>query len=164
MKSKLQLFSIILTSIFLAGCSTTGGHVVSGMYNSPHDNFAVPLPKLGMGTKVQEQSFENSGYVSFHDDFGSLRSIEYSRLPANAVIDYRHLIHRVVLPDIQSRFPGSTMLYEKPLNQGGQKEYFFVLQVPGGSPLVDMKANKALDSTRGYLYFLNSSHKCNFNH
>jgi len=140
----------------IAGCAGTRGHITSGIYTSPHDNFTVPLPNMGPGARVQEKKFENSGFVSFHDDFGTLQRIDYSRLPANATVVYHDLIHNVVLPDMQARFPGSKILHEELLNINGQKEYFFVLKIPEGSPLIDLKTGKGMDSTRGYLYFISA--------
>lgn len=158
MKSIFSLFWTLIFITTIAGCAGTGGHVTSGLYISPHDNFTVALPKMGPGARVQEKSFETSGFVSFHDDFGTLQRIDYSRLPVNATVVYRDLIHNVVLPDMQSRFPGSKLLHEEPLNTDGQEEYFFVLKIPEGSPLVDLKTGKGMDSTRGYLYFISGGY------
>ncbi|MBL4700287.1 MAG: hypothetical protein JKX85_03430 [Phycisphaeraceae bacterium] len=147
------IFIMLMGVLLISGCASTGGHVASGIYTSPHGNFTVPLPKMGLGARVQEKKFETSGFVSFHDDFGTLKRIDYSALPANANVVYRDLIHNVVLPDMQSRFPGSKLLHEEAINNPEKQGYFFVLKIPQGSPLVDMKTGKGMDSTRGYLYF-----------
>lgn len=158
MKPKFELFGMLISIIVIAGCAGAGGRVTSGIYTSPHDNFTVPIPNMGLGARIQDEKFESSGYVSFHDDLGTLQRIDYSLLPANATVVYRDLIHNVVLPDMQARFPGSKMLHEELLSTNGQEEYFFVLEIPEGSPLVDMKTGKGMDSTRGYLYFISSGY------
>lgn len=158
MTTKFKLLGVLISIIVIAGCAGTGGHVASGTYTSPHNNFTVPLPKMGPGARVQEEKFETSGFVSFHDDFGTLQRIDYSLLPANATVVYRDLIHNVVLPDMHARFPGSKLLHEELLSTNEQKEYFFVLKIPEGSPLVDVKTGKGMDSTRGYLYFISTGY------
>jgi len=148
------IFIILMGVLLVSGCASTGSHVASGIYTSPHANFTVPLPKMGPGARVQEKKFETSGFVSFHDDFGTLKRIDYSALPADANVVYRDLIHNVVLPDMQSRFPESKLLHEETISNPKNKGYFFVLTIPQGSTLVDMKTGKRMDSTRGYLYFI----------
>ncbi|HIF63363.1 MAG TPA: hypothetical protein EYG16_08925 [Deltaproteobacteria bacterium] len=158
MKPVLTLIGLVIGSLVVAGCATTQSQVANGLYTSPHENFTVPVPNMGLGLRIQDQTFETSGFVSFHDDFGELRRIDYSPLPANATVVYRDLIQNVVLPDMQSRFPGTKMLHEELLNTDEREEYFFVFEIPGGSPLVDMKTETRMNSTRGYLYFMSGGY------
>lgn len=154
---------IIGLFVFISGgfVAVEGGQ--NGTYISPHGNFTVPYPQMGAGMRVQKQSFESSGFVSFHDDFGSLKSIEYSLLPASAApmfataekkdATYAGLVKNVVLPEMQANFPNTEMLYQESVDIDGSRGYFFVLNMPESSTLVDVKTGKRMDSTRGFLYF-----------
>ena len=59
--------------VVFAGCAGTRGKVSNGTYTSPLDNFAVPLPSMGLGSTIQDANDEQGGMVL---GFRNLRLIE----------------------------------------------------------------------------------------
>jgi hypothetical protein len=149
--------------VLISGCVVAVEGKQNGNYISPHGNFTVPYPQMGAGMRVQKQSFESSGFVSFHDDFGNLISIEYSLLPPSAGAmfataektdaTYAGLVKNVALPEMRAQAPNTEMLYQESVDIDGGRGYFFVLDMPESSTLVDLKTGKRMDSTRGFMYF-----------
>jgi len=137
---------------------------MEGRYLSPIDNFSVPVPK-GIGQRLQDENDKNGGSVSFHDDFGSLRSIFYIRLsPATLKIQNDSEKQRAnlksFLGDYAMRWlirpisPDASILHEGHLNMGNDNAYFALISIPSGSTLFDAKADKRHDTKRGVLIFV----------
>src|SRR5262245_3611196 len=84
----LRLLTAVCLSI-AAGCQSTTGQVSGGRYTAPEELFSLPVPRLGPGLDVEDGISTNpdnglrSGFVSFHDDFGNVRSITYEEAPAD---------------------------------------------------------------------------------
>ena len=124
--------------------TSTRGEVSNGRYTSPLRNFSLPLPALGLGSKVQDGNDDDGGAVSFHDDFGNLKRIDYLRLPPDFTsvqadpvkrdAAYRGFLHDFLLPVLfQPAFPKTKVLHEELVNEGEQRAYFAVLWIPEGS-------------------------------
>jgi hypothetical protein len=147
----------------LAGCATTGGNVSSGIYSSPLGNFTVPVPAMGFGAVVQEHSSADECMVAFHDDFGGLRRIDCWRLPAAAAAmigepdrmseRYSGYMTTIVLPGMEQQSPGAAVLDERFVGEDEDRAYFCVVEIPGGSTLMDVVSGRGPDSRRGFLVF-----------
>ena len=163
MKQVYRLFMFFLLLLIFIGCATTKGKVSGGMYESPLNNFTIELPNW-VGLKIQDQNDNEGGRVSFHDDFGNLWAITYLRLPANSEATfkdnekrdsaYSSFLKTYALPSLFSRASqGTRLLHEEFSGEDQNRVYFAVLSLPEGSPLVDLKQNKRLDSVRGLIIF-----------
>lgn len=154
---------LMLLSLVVAGCATTKGTVGGGKYQSPLNNFTVALPNW-TNLKIRDQSDDNSGSVSFLDDLGSLSAITYSRLPADSdatfkdnekrYAAYRDYFKNVAMPTFSSRaVKGMRTVREELLDDGNNKVYFALIDLPEGSALVDSKKNRRFDAMKGLLIF-----------
>lgn len=157
---------------FLASCSGLAGDRSGGRYTAPGDLFSLPFPRLSLGSTVEDQSGMNpdtklaAGMVSFHDDFGSLRVIQYEQVPPDvgqglsdptiASGAMRGSLHDLILPGIQQFSPATRVLHEESVALAdGHTAWFAVLEIPEGSPTKEISAEhpegRRLDSTRGFL-------------
>lgn len=151
----------------LASCAGSRLRSSSGSYSSPHSNFEVPIPAMGIfgsGTTVEESSDERAGRVVFHGDLGFLKSITYLRLPTNTTeilgdvarreAAVRGFLHDYALPQMFKKVSAeSEILLEEPSGEGLAAEYFAVVLIPEGSTIEDMRTGKRLDSMRALLIF-----------
>lgn len=155
-------FAAIL--LFLGGCTTTRGQISDGRYISPLGNFTVPLPD-GMGLRVQEKGEKDWGSVAFHDDFGSFKSIFYLHLsPESLKTQNDPIKQRAILVSFLNDFampslfkpvsPSANILHREHVNVGDYNAYFAVVEIPDGSTMFDVRANKRYDTKRGLLIFV----------
>lgn len=164
MKQTHRLCMLMLLSLFVAGCATTKGTVGGGKYQSPLENFTVALPNW-TNLKIRDQNGDNSGSVSFHDDLGNLSAITYSRLPADTATTfkddekryaaYRDYFNNIAVPVFSSRAAAKSirMVREELLDDGKNKVYFALIDLPEGSALTDPKKNQRFDAMKGLLIF-----------
>lgn len=161
----ITLASFVAISLFLGGCAMTSGQIADGRYFSPSNNFSVPIPD-GLGLRVQEESTTEGGGVAFHDDLGNLKSIFYLRLsPETLKTQNDSIKQRAILVSFLDDFampnlfkpvsPGANILHREHLNVGDYNAYFAIVEIPGGSTMFDVGANKKLDTRRGLLIFVN---------
>ena len=165
MKPFVRLFVLALLPFVGVGCATaTKGTVSGGVYQSPLNNFTVVVPRTGPGLKIQDQNDNEGGRVSFHDDFGNVVAITYSRLPEGSETVFKDSEKRdavysgflkvFAVPKLFSRVtPDARVVREEFQDNGDNRVFFAVVSLPGGSTLVDRKQNKRLDSVRGILVF-----------
>ena len=156
--------------LLLTGCA------MPTIYESPAGNFEVSLPELGAGMRWQEALNENGGSVSFHSDFGQIKSIVYMKLPLTApetlgdpgkrAAAIRGFLHDFAMPVLfEPVSPETKILFERLVGPPDDSEYLAVVEIPEGSTLMDMRTGKRLDSTRallifpdgGYMYMLTQS-------
>jgi hypothetical protein len=155
----------------LTGCSGLGGKVSGGRYSEPSGLFSVAVPDLTAGLRIEDGQGKTdggmrTGAVSFHDDFGHVRAIQYEQVPseksqqfsdpARATELLQGCVHGVTLLNIQSACPGASILREEAVSlPDGLGAWFAVIEIPGGSTMSVMDSEhpegKRLDSTRGYL-------------
>src|SRR5262245_27893325 len=70
------------------GCMGLAGSIEEDRYVAPAGAFSMPVPDLSVGLAIQDGTDKHRvsglpvGYVSFHDDFGNIRSVQYMTLPA----------------------------------------------------------------------------------
>lgn len=144
------------------GCATTKGTVSADRYHAPSNNFSVAIPFHA--ARIQDDSDETGGYVSFVGLYGGLSSVYYERLPAEvkAIVDdasrrnevFRVYLHQQALPNIFRRAsPRSLLLHEEILSEPADRPYFVVVNIPEASRTFDVKKNQRLDSVRGLLIF-----------
>jgi hypothetical protein len=149
-------------------CATgMSGKVSGGQYVSPQDNFSLPIPSMMFGTRMEDRSNDDGGVVSFHSDMGSLRRIEYSRVPSEASAAfadsttrdeaYRNFFHTAVVPSLQAILPGTEVLHAEFVGEGPEQAYFAVVRMPEGSPVMDAKTQKRFDSIQRILVFSHGS-------
>lgn len=142
---------------------TTKGTVSGGRYQSPLNNFIIELPNWP-GLKIQDQTDNEGGRVSFHGDFGSLWALTYLRLPANSDSTfkdnekrdstYSNFLKTFAVPSLFSpASQGTRIVHEEFLGERENRAYFAVVSTPEGSALVDLLQNKRFDSVRGLLIF-----------
>ena len=157
----LAFFAAIL--LFLSSCATTNDRITDGRYFSPLNNFSVPIP-AGLGLRVQEEASTEGGGVAFHDDLGNFKSISYLRQPPEALKAQMDPIHqRAILVGFLNDFampnlfkpvsPDANILYREHINVGDDNAYFAIVEIPGGSTMFDVRANKRHDTKRGLLIF-----------
>ncbi|MDX8412110.1 MAG: hypothetical protein R8K46_09630 [Mariprofundaceae bacterium] len=144
--------------------TTTLGQKSVEEYSSPLDNFSVPIPE-GVGRRVQDENDKDGGSVSFHDDFGNLKSIFYIRLsPETLKIQNDPEKQRANLKSFLNDFamsrlfmpisPNASILYQEPTHLGEDNAYFAIVDIPGGSTMFDVKAKKGYDTKRGLFIFV----------
>jgi hypothetical protein len=173
------LFCAICALCAAVGCAGTAvGPRAGELYISPHGNFEVPVPSMGLfgdPPTIEEGSDETGGRIAFHDDTGTLKSITYLKLPPGSddvLADperreaaVRGFLHDYALPELfRQGDTGAEVLLEEPIGSGLSFEYLAVVRFPEGSVLEDMVSGKRLDSTRtlmifpnaGYMYMLGS--------
>jgi len=157
---------------FLASCSSLAGNRSGDRYTAPDGLFSLPIPALSLGATLEDQSGTNPetklkiGRVSFHDDLGGLRLIQYEQVPAEVGQQFvdpsratgalRGCTHDVTLAGIQQFSPRASILREESVAlPDGITAWFAVLDIPEGSPMVETTAEhpegRRLDSTRGFL-------------
>lgn len=156
--------AIALLSILATVAPATFTSASARDYRSPLRNFTVPVPS-GVGMRTNQQHDREGGRVSFHDDFGSLSAVTYLRLPENANelfsdparrdLGYSDFLEVVAMPDMfRPASPNARVLHTEFLGEPGVgREYFAVVDLPQGSPLLNMTNNRHLDSTRALLIF-----------
>lgn len=145
-------------------CAATRGRVSGGTYTSPLGNFTVPVPQ-GIGTRTQDQFDGYSGIVSFHDDFGSLKSIFYLRLgeaalkiqndPEKQRANLKRFLSDYAIPELfRPASPRANVLHGEHIKAGDHNAYFAIVDLPEGSTMFDAKAKKRHDTKRGVLIFV----------
>lgn len=167
MKTRFRTLALGLLCLFVVGCATTKGKVADGVYYSPLNNFSVLLPDWP-GLRVQDNNDNDLAIVSFLDqsDFGGdLWSITSLRLQANgeAVVNdpskrdaaYRRFLTDFAMPSLfQRASPQTTIAHEEFLDEGDNRMYFSVVNLPEGhAALFDPKKGKKSDSVSGLLIF-----------
>ena len=163
MKQTHRLCVLALLSLVIAGCATTNGTIAGGKYQSPLNNFSVALPNWA-NLKISDQNDANGGSVSFHDDLGNLWAITYLRLPADSdatftdnkkrYAAYRDYFNSIAVPAFFSRTSkGIRTVREEFLDEGKNKVYFALIDLPKGSVLIDPKKNQRFDAIKGLLIF-----------
>ena len=116
-------FVIAIAVAGLFGCATEGGRVSSGIYASPLYNFKVPVPDMGVDSKIEDNASDQSGSVTFYDGHASLLRIEYLRMnpeaaarhsdPQRRDYAYRNYAHEYILPSLEDEFPGTEILFDE---------------------------------------------------
>ncbi|MHC4742228.1 MAG: hypothetical protein ACYS8Z_09965 [Planctomycetota bacterium] len=157
----------ILTFVWLAaavsGCAMGSANISDGRYTSPLNNFSLPIPRFAFGWQLTENNDTQGGYVSFHGDMGALYAVHYMLVsPSDAEIYddavlrdrvYSSYLHDDLLPNIFRRSPRTEVIHEEFLGQDKGREFFAVVNIPGGSPLIEMNSGTNFDSTRAILIF-----------
>jgi hypothetical protein len=117
-----------------------------------------------MGLTIQDQYDADGGRVSFPDDWGYLEAITYLRIPKENFLIFgdsgkRDTAYRAFVSDyamsalFQHVSKQSAMIKEEFLGTSENRNYFAIINIPGGSATIDVKTNKRLDSVRGLLVF-----------
>jgi hypothetical protein len=159
--------------VSMTACRSTVGSISDGRYTAPENVLSLPVPKLSMGEETRDGTDKDpktglrGGFVTFYDEFGDVRSVEYEDLPpeqAGAMSDpegaRRYLnayVHDVHLHQLEARFPGTRTISEEFITlSDGTPAWFAVFFIPGGSTLTVTSAEypqgRRLDSTRAYLF------------
>lgn len=164
--------SVICLVTIAAGCSGLGPNVSDGRYTEPSGRFSMPVPDLGPGAKCEEKQSTDpetklaTGSVSFTDDFGQVRAVQYQQSPSDVAKTMsdpslapgmlKVFLHQAVLARIQQFIPKTRVMQEEPTTlSDGAPGYFAALEIPEGSPIIETSAEhpggRRLDSLRGYL-------------
>lgn len=154
---------LIVTAAAAGGVSR--GKVKKGIYASPLGDFTVPVPS-GLGMRVSDAFNKEAGIgaVSFHDDFASLDGIACMWLTPEgqaALADStRHLValeawlRDFAMPTwFLPASPSSRLSHVAPGDFEGMRALLAVVEIPGGSPAMDLKTGRRLDSRRGLAIF-----------
>lgn len=160
----ISLVSFATLSLFLAGCATTREYGADGRYSSPLNNFSLLIPD-GPGMIFQEAGDAEGGAVTFHDDLGNFKGIFYLNLPPetpkaeNDPIQQRVILvsflNDFAMPNMfKAAYPRASILHREHLDTGDFNAYFAVVEIPEGSTMADVKANKRYDTRRGLLIFV----------
>lgn len=141
----------------------SGGESEGRKYVSPLGNFSAEFPKMGPGVRIQDPHDKDSGWVSVHDDIGNLRSIMYLRLSGEEIkaalssAEMRRpaleaFLTAYVMPEqIERASPKATVQHTELVNFGSDSALFVVVDIPEGSTMFDVRANRAYDTKRGLL-------------
>lgn len=152
-----EFLAVIAWSLLL----TSTSHAQT--YNSPLNNFSVPVPK-GIGQRVQPQNDNDGGIVAFHDDFGVYRSIFYLRLSQRSIeLQKNPEAHRANLEKFFNEYamtwlfkpasPNVSVLHSEHTRIGEESAYFAIINLPEGSTMFDVKAKKRHNTKRGMIVF-----------
>ncbi len=162
-KPTFNILSIVWLATAVSGCAIGSANISDGRYTSPLNNFSLPVPKFLFGSRLTENNDTLGGYVSFHGDMGGLYAIGHLLVPPSdaEIYDdpvlrdrvYSSYLHDDFLPDIVRVSPKTEVLHEEFLGQNEDREFFTVVNIPEGSPLMDMISGKRFDSTRALLVF-----------
>ncbi len=142
----------------------SGGESEGRKYVSPLGNFSAEFPKMGPGVRIQDPHDKDSGWVSIHDDIGNLRSIMYLRLSAEAMkalasAETRRpaleaFLTAYIMPEqIKRASPKATVQHTEHVNFGIDGALVAVVDMPEGSTMFDVRANRRFDTKRGLLIF-----------
>lgn len=142
----------------------SGGESEARKYVSPLGNFSAEFPKMGPGVRIQDPYDKDSGWVSVHDDIGNLRSIMYLRLSAEqmkalASAETRRpaleaFLTAYIMPEqIKRASPKATVQHTEHVNLGNDSALFAVVDIPEGSTMFDVRANRRYNTKRGLLIF-----------
>jgi hypothetical protein len=176
-QNAVAVIACVLLSV-TAACQSTNPRVSDGRYTSPDGLLSVAVPKLGPGQTIEDQfvtdpkTGQHAGFVSFHDDFGSVRSITYGEIkseiaasfedPARAQATLRAHAREKQLPIVQQYAPHASITNEGPIDvqftHGGDviKGWLAVFEIPAGSTLMvrnnEHPQGRRLDTTRVSLF------------
>jgi hypothetical protein len=134
------------------------------IYNSPLDNFTVPIPvNPEQGGRIQSQE----GIVGFSDDVGTLLRIDYYPLPPEYLEEmqfqgkekYFHsiIIDKYVPQAIFANVQGAEIKYTEYLEDILNGYYYVLVDMPKGSTISKQENNGSairLDAYRGLLAFI----------
>lgn len=169
---RFPLWSSAAALALLASCSSLAGETSGDRYTAPGGVFSLPVPDVSLGARVEDQygtqpeSELSFGWVSFHDDFGSVRSVRYEQLPSDVARQFsdparaaemlRGFAHDVMIAGIQQDSPRARIVHEELVAlPDGLSAWFAVLEIPEGATLLASSAEhpegRRLDSTRGFL-------------
>jgi hypothetical protein len=158
-----RALSVALLSAAVTACAA-GAPARAEIFRSPLGDFSLPVPS-GLGMKTDEGHSEEGGRVSFHDDFGGLSAVTYWRLPPDRIqvladpagrdAAYTRTLHQHVMRTLFTPVsPQASVLHEEFLGEPGpDREYFAVVDLPGGSPLMNVTEGRRMDSVRSLLIF-----------
>ena len=151
---RLTLFLITLAACTSATPQAASISAVGQIYESPLHNFALPITNLGPGTVAQYRSDPESGTVSFYNDFGTLRRLDYNRLPYPLPADAtsRLEFYRATLNQGLAGI-GARLLTSESVTIDGAEMLFAFIFIPQGSTSIDARTNKHDDTTRELLIF-----------
>lgn len=145
----------------------SGGESEGRKYVSTQGKFSVEFPRMGPGARIQDPHDKDSGWVSVHDDIGNLRSVMFLRLSdeemqAVTSVDMRHALETFlsayVMPvHIKPASPKAAVLHTEHVSYGGDGALFALVDIPGGSTMFDVRANRRFDTKRGLLIFRKGS-------
>jgi hypothetical protein len=121
------------------------------MYAARTGDFSVRVPRSIFGTRVEEDGNDEGNWVHFSSDDGSVWRIEFYPIPPNEAERFaadsarrdgltRGFLFDVVVPDYETRNPGTEVLHSEFVSDSLGRAYFGVLRVPGGSAAVQMAA------------------------
>lgn len=164
----------ICAAVALPACRATTGRVEDGRYFAESDAFSLPVPKLSIGTSVQQgvdkgtSGEVTSGSVNFHDNFGNMRSIEYEALPqaqVSALADAARAkqfasvrFRDRYFDKLKGRVHGVRIMDEgKVTLSDGSAAWFAMIKIPAPAPIQPNKGSaleRAPDATRGFLFLL----------
>ena len=165
----LRALVLALPCLFAFEIATAAGKVADGVYFSPLNNFAVPVPGW-RGLRIQERNDDNFAIVSFLDRSdmpAALQSIATLRLTAEVEPVFADLSRRdsalqgfltgFVVPQLfQNVAPGTTIVHEKFFDEGDRRYYFAVANIPEAHAFLrDPNKAKQHDSVSGLLIFHN---------
>ncbi|MBH8572275.1 hypothetical protein I8752_04330 [Nostocaceae cyanobacterium CENA369] len=136
------------------------------VYESPSDNFTVPIPvDSQQGGKVQSQE----GTVGFSDDFGTLFRIDYYPIPLEQLEELEYadreeyfqsiLVDKYVPQAIVANVPNAQVKYSEYLEDIMMGSYFVLVDMPHGSTISQQENNgtaSRLNAYRGLLGFINA--------
>jgi hypothetical protein len=154
---------LVAALAFTAACHTAVGRVKDGVYTAHDEVFSLPVPKLSVGLALQEgldrDPFDNvtGGYVDFHDDFGSLRSVVYEMLNAKAQASLANPVRakQFAAQELQDRYlrklkqlhPGVRVVHDEPVTLAdGSWGWMAMVEIPRPAPRANAAAN---DGARG---------------
>lgn len=167
-------------ALVVAGCPSTPdleGSYTDGVYRAPLGHFELRRPLgEGLGFAVQDDlrqlpGLSPEGLVTFTNDFGQVRRVDYTVLPdalratsrdrAWRTDKVREAFQQLVVPQLEAEFVGSRVLHEEATTAQEEPAYFGVVHIPGGSTLVEANGlglgrGARLDDVRAFLVVVGS--------
>jgi hypothetical protein len=132
------------------------------IFRSPLGDFSVPYPTLSRGRHLDQHFGAHSGVVSFSSDLGEIYSIQVQEVdpsvaaavndPARAPVALLRFLDEFVVPQVlRKAAPMASIVRGEQLTLSGQPAYFAVASLPEAGVVLNVKAKKHADDTRGLL-------------
>lgn len=160
----------LLTLAVLTSCeskfyreASLRGKVIDERYYDPKGWFSVETSKFYQ-RNIEEIGNERVSGVIFYGELGGLKRFEASQHPmisewaADAKQDrdqIKFMFYEAGLEPINESYPGTTILHEDFVTlDDNNVAYFVILNIPQGGSLMHVETKQHLDSTRGFLVYL----------
>ena len=147
------------------------GKIRDGVFKSPLGDFAVRVPQLAFGTRVDQRFHEHGGSLAFYSDIGEVYMIQSQEAapsiaavvgdPERETAALRRYLDEYYLPEmLRKAAPRTEIIHGERVTLGSRSAYFAVASMPegsvaqGASVVQGVLTAKPMDDTRGLLVLI----------